>query len=99
MKSNVTVSGELTVFTVHALRPQLLSALNTSGYLQVDLRDVSEVDGAGIQLLMAAKREAAQRNAAFHLIAPPPNVMATLELTDLIKELGDHVVHEPESKA
>jgi anti-anti-sigma regulatory factor len=67
--------------------------------LQINLSDVSEVDGAGIQLLLAAKREAQQRGGTLSLVKHPPQFIAALELTDLAREFGDPLVLDMETTA
>ncbi|MGQ0598157.1 STAS domain-containing protein [Aquabacterium sp.] len=86
MSAPLTIEGELTVFTVHELKVRLLAALGDGQPLQIDLSGVSEVDGAGIQLLLAAQREARQHGAAITLLAVPPQVEEALTLADLTHE-------------
>jgi anti-anti-sigma factor len=87
MSAPFIIEGELTVFTVHALKERLMAALADSTALQINLSDVSEVDGAGIQLLLATKREVQQRGGELSLTGHPPQLMAALELADLRGEL------------
>lgn len=86
MSAPLKIEGELTVFTVHELKVRLLAALGEGQPLQIDLGGVSEVDGAGIQLLLAAQREARQHGSAITLLAVPPQVEEALKLTDLAHE-------------
>lgn len=91
MSAPLPVEGELTVFTVHALKDRLLAALAGDGLragLTVDLSAVSEIDGAGVQLLMAARREAAQRGIAFTLAEPSAVAAEALALIDLAGHFG-----------
>ena len=88
MSAPFIIEGELTVFTVHALKDRLMAALAESSTLHIKLGDVSEVDGAGVQLLLATKREAQQRGGALSLSAHPPQLLAALDLADLTAELG-----------
>jgi anti-anti-sigma factor len=99
MNERFIVEGELTVFTVHALKDRIMAALAESSTLQINLSDVSEVDGAGIQLLLAAKREAQQRGGTLSLTGHPPQFIAALELTDLAREFGDPLVLDMETPA
>lgn len=86
MSAPLLIEGELTVFTVHELKVRLLAALGEGQPLQIDLSGVSEVDGAGIQLLLAAQREARHRGTAITLLAVPPQVKEALTLADLTHE-------------
>jgi anti-anti-sigma factor len=99
MSAPLNIEGELTVFAVHALKDRIMAALAESSTLQINLSHVSEVDGAGIQLLLAAKREAQQRGGTLSLTGHPPQFIAALELTDLAREFGDPLVLDVETTA
>lgn len=99
MSAAVHIEGELTVFTVHSLKERLLAALGQGEALRIDLSGVSEVDGAGVQLLLATRREAQQRGVALALLAPAPALMAALELTDLAREWAELIQPETEPAA
>jgi anti-sigma B factor antagonist len=87
MSAKFVIEGELTVFTVHALKDRLMAALAESSSLHIDLSEVSEVDGAGIQLLLATKREVLHRGGTLGLTGHPPQLMAAVDLADLTSEL------------
>jgi anti-sigma B factor antagonist len=90
------IKGELNIFTAAELRLQLLEALATSTELEVDLAQVGEIDSAGLQLMLATKREAASRNLAVHFTGHSPAVCDALELLKLSGQLGDPVlIHSP----
>jgi anti-anti-sigma factor len=90
------IKGELNIFTAAELRLQLLEAIATGTELEVDLAHVSEIDCAGLQLMLAAKREAAGRNQALHFTSHSPAVCEALELLKLSGQLGDPVlIHSP----
>ncbi|TAK88747.1 MAG: anti-sigma factor antagonist [Aquabacterium sp.] len=86
MSTVVDVQGELTVFTVHALKDRLLNALTPGSDLLIKLNDVTEVDGAGLQLLLATRHEARRQEIAMRLQAPPEALQAALALTGLSGE-------------
>jgi len=77
------LDGELTVYVVHALKDALLAALAHDPDLQLDLTDVHEMDGAGLQLLLSAQAEARQRGGDLQIAAASPQVEATLTLCRL----------------
>jgi len=77
----IRVSGELTMHHAEALAPLLLASLPTDGSMaRLDLSDVSEIDTAGLQLLMAAHRETVNRFASLTIVAASQAVRETLEL-------------------
>ncbi len=85
----VRIKGELSIFTAATLRQQLLDALDTQPEVEVDLSEVSEMDSAGMQLMVAAKREAATRNKPLRFTRHSAAVFDVLELCDLSGHLGD----------
>jgi anti-anti-sigma factor len=77
----IRVSGELTMHHAEVLAPLLLASLPTDGSTaQLDLSEVSEIDTAGLQLLMAAHREAVNRFASLSIVAASQTVRDTLQL-------------------
>lgn len=99
MSAPLCIEGELTVYAVHALKERLLAALDESARLQLDLSGVAEVDGAGIQLLLATQREARQRDGALSLIGVPPQLRDALELANLHGEFTSTTAPELEPAA
>jgi anti-anti-sigma factor len=90
------IKGELNIFTAAELRLQLLEAIATGTELDVDLSQVSEIDSAGLQLMIAAKRDAAVRNLTLNFTGHSPAVFDALELCKLSGLLGDPVlIHSP----
>jgi anti-sigma B factor antagonist len=77
----IRVSGELTMHHAEAMAPLLLASLPTDGSMaQLDLSDVSELDTAGLQLIMAAHRETVNRFGSLTIVAASQAVRETLEL-------------------
>ncbi|MEW6704453.1 MAG: STAS domain-containing protein [Pseudomonadota bacterium] len=91
--------GELTIYHAHALRDTLTHALAASGEVEADLAGVTDIDTAGIQVLMAAKRAAERRGRALRLLSHSPPVVALIELYDLAGWFGDPLVLTPEAEA
>ncbi len=77
------VDGEFTIYTVQALRDALLAQLAQVPALVLDLQDVAEFDGAGLQLLVAAQHEARLQGRGLTVRAPSPAVMETLRQVGL----------------
>lgn len=83
MNTSIAIEGELTVFTAHEMKTRLLGAMSPQGELTVELGDVSEFDGAGLQLLLATHHEAVRRGGALRLASPSSHVTAALQLAGL----------------
>jgi anti-sigma B factor antagonist len=90
--TRIDIEGELSIFTAAALRQRLLDALDAGPEVEVDLSRVSEIDSAGVQLMVAAKREAAARSQSLRFTGHSPAVFDILELCDLAGHLGDPVL-------
>ena len=80
------IEGEMTIFRAAELKPLLLA---TPAPTQVDLSAVTEMDTAGIQLLMLARREARAQGRDLRLMAPSAPVALVIELLDLAAFFGD----------
>jgi anti-sigma B factor antagonist len=57
-RATLEIEGELTVHTAAEHRGPLLELLEPEGELALDLSAVTELDTAGLQLLLLAQREA-----------------------------------------
>lgn len=86
---HTAITGELTIFAAQSLKERLLAALGKGHEIEVDLSRVSEMDSAGIQLLLAAEREACARSQILRFVAHSPAVADTLDLCDLSGHFGD----------
>lgn len=85
MKSGVlALSGELTVYSAAELRELLSrSAGGSDEPLEVDLAEVTEIDTAGLQLLLLLRRRARASGRDLHIIAASNVVRETLSLCGL----------------
>ncbi|MEW6612563.1 MAG: STAS domain-containing protein [Pseudomonadota bacterium] len=86
------IDGEMSIYTAAALKDALLQPLADCAELEVSLAGVSELDGAGLQLLLLLKREAARRDKALRLVAHSPATLEVLELCNLAAYFGDPLV-------
>jgi anti-anti-sigma factor len=80
------LDGEITIYTAMELKKTILDALEECEQaLHLDLSAVTELDTAGFQLLVLAKREAERRGKSLHIEAVSP---ATDELIRLYNMAG-----------
>jgi anti-anti-sigma factor len=80
--------GDMTIYTAAALKPALLDALTACRQLDLNLGDVSELDTAGTQLLLLAKREAEKAGKAVRLTRVSPAVRETVAFYEISADLG-----------
>ncbi|MEH3086346.1 MAG: STAS domain-containing protein [Xylophilus ampelinus] len=91
--TSMALDGELTIYRAAEVRQALLAALSDSpDGLEVDLAAVTEIDSAGVQLLMAAKRSSQEVGQAFALVRHSAAVVDVFEMFDLAGFFGDPMV-------
>jgi anti-anti-sigma factor len=88
----MALGGELTIYAAAELKDSLVGAIGECAEMEIDLSAVSDIDTAGLQVLVLAKRHAAASNRALHLVGHSRPVMELLELYDLAGLFGDPVV-------
>jgi anti-sigma B factor antagonist len=86
------IDGELSIYRAAELKPQILQAVEASPVLEVDLSGVAEFDTAGLQLLLLAKRVAAEKGHTLRLVRHSAAVVDVLQLLDLAAHFGDPLV-------
>lgn len=83
------IEGELTIFRAMELKPTLLVDPLPE---EIDLSGVTELDTAGVQLLMLAKRTALAQQRELRLVGHSPAVMDVFELLNVAAYFGDPLV-------
>jgi anti-anti-sigma factor len=89
------LAGELTIYTVAEARRQLVDWLARVPALELNLKEVEELDTAGVQLLVWLKRTAAASGTALVLAHHSPSVVAVLDLLKVNGHLGDPILLAP----
>ena len=84
--------GDCNIYHAETLRAALLESLRTPVSFDVDLSNVTEIDTAGLQVLMAAKNHARAHGVELRLIGHSPSVLELIEIYDLAAWLGDPLV-------
>lgn len=91
--NRLELNDELTIYRAAELKEELLQALpQDGGTLELDLSGVSELDSAGLQLLMMLKKTAGQRGCKLRLQAHSPAVLEVFELLNVAAFFGDALV-------
>ncbi|WP_308390115.1 STAS domain-containing protein [Acidithiobacillus sp. AMEEHan] len=95
-KLQLELQGNLDIYAVAELRGRLLSCLASAHTLEIDLRQVEEIDGAGLQLLLALKRSASEQGCQLSLSNHSPAVVEAMELCRLSTFFGDPILLQRE---
>lgn len=95
----VAIEGELTVRHAAAVREQLLAALRGNQEVHLDLTGVSELDSAGVQLLLAAGESAVAAGKVLRLSGFSRPVIDVLELLGLTDTVAGEQRREPDHES
>jgi len=91
-ETQIAIRNEMTIYTALEQRNALLPHLKAEQTLQLDLSEVSEIDSAGMQLLIHMKKEAKRHNNHFSLINHSQAVVEVITLLGLTSFFGDPVI-------
>lgn len=85
----VAIDGEVTIATVAEIKASLAAAVTQHEETEVDLGGVEEMDTAGLQMMLAAKRGDGRK---VRFVNHSAAVLHVLELANLGQQLGDPVL-------
>ena len=88
----LALTEDLTIYHALEQKNALLAALANTDELELDLLHVSEIDTAGLQLLVLLKKEAQRSGKTISIIAHSQSVRAVIDFCNLAAELGDPLV-------
>ncbi|BAL23183.1 lipid asymmetry maintenance protein MlaB [Azoarcus sp. KH32C] len=94
--ARVSLNGELNIYTVAEIKASLADCMEHADRIEIDLFGVSDIDTAGLQLMLIAKRDPGKE---VHFVNHPPCVLRLVDLANLAGVLGDPLVmpaREPE---
>lgn len=100
VQTALVLSGEFNIFTATAAKAQLVEAVQQAADgadVDVDLSGVTEIDSAGLQLMVMAKRDAARQNKRVRFVRHSEAVVDLIELCDLAGQLGDPLLIGPKN--
>ena len=81
--SRLVVEGEMTIYTAAAQKEEFIALLDRCTELELDLGEVSELDSAGVQILLMLKNETASSGKSLRLVNHSEAVIEVFELLDL----------------
>jgi anti-sigma B factor antagonist len=90
--TRIVIDGEVTIYRAADLKLVVLEALRKTRVLEIDLSGVTELDTAGLQVLMLAKQSASAEQRELRLLQHSPAVMEIFQMLDLVAFFGDAVL-------
>ena len=88
------VDGALTIYEAARDKQILVEALRHAAEIEIDLQAVDQLDSAGLQLLVMAKREAQRSGKQLRLVAHSAATLDVLDSFNLAGYFGDPIVME-----
>lgn len=88
----VALCGEMTIYAAAELKDKLVAPVADGAETEINLSRVTEIDTAGLQLLILAKRQAAGEARVLRLAGHSQPVLDLLELYNMSAFFGDPVV-------
>ena len=88
----VTIDGELTIYQAAEVCEKLKQQLEQCAAMEIDLQSITEIDTAGVQILLALKRDAVGMDKAVGIVMHSEPVVEAFELMNVAHEFGDPIV-------
>jgi anti-anti-sigma factor len=85
----ITLTGGLNIYNAPQVKTQLLQAVASAAHVELDLLKVEELDTAGLQVLVLAKREAIRHGHRLAIVAHSAEVQEALDLCGMVGWFGD----------
>jgi anti-sigma B factor antagonist len=85
----ISLQGPMSIYNAAELKARMLQAVASAGQVELDLARVEELDTAGFQVLVLAKREAVLRGHRLRIVAHSPEVQEVLDLCGMASWFGD----------
>jgi anti-sigma B factor antagonist len=92
--ATLSIDGEMTIYQAAEQRAMILAALQDADTLEINLAGVTELDTAGMQVLMLAKKASIAAGHQLRLVAHSPAVQDVFEMLRLAPFFGDPMVFE-----
>lgn len=90
--AQLRIEGEMNIYRAEELKRALLEPLQNGASLEVNLSGVTELDTAGLQLLLLAKRTAQKLQCQLRLVGHSGAVLEVFDLLNLAAYFGDDLV-------
>jgi anti-anti-sigma factor len=90
--AHLILDGPMTIYNANEIKAQLMSGLQAAPIVELDLSHVNEMDTAGFQLLVMAKRESQRQGHTLRIIAHSPAVREVIDFYNMDAFFGDPMV-------
>jgi anti-sigma B factor antagonist len=88
----LVLENDLTVYNAPEHKRALMDALDQAKVIELDLAKVGEIDSAGLQVLLLAKRESLASGKELRILRHSPPVQELMEFFNVASYFGDPLV-------
>lgn len=89
---HLMLDGPMTIYNAGEIKAQLLNGVHSAAIIEIDLSHVGEMDTAGFQLLVMAKRESQRLGSVLRIVAHSPAVREVIDFYNMDAFFGDPMV-------
>jgi anti-anti-sigma factor len=89
---HLILDGPMTIYTASEIKTQLLAGLGNATIVELDLSHVNEMDTAGFQLLVMAKRESQRHGHTLRIVAHSQAVRDVIDFYNMDAFFGDPMI-------
>jgi anti-anti-sigma factor len=86
------LEGEMTIYNAAEMKASLTDTLHKCQEMEIDVSKVSEMDTAGVQILLLTKREAGNHNKSLRVVNHSDAVLELFNLYHVAEYFGDPIV-------
>ncbi len=89
---HLMLDGPMTIYTAGEIKARLVNGIGSAAIVELDLSHVGEMDTAGFQLLVMAKREAQRLGRTLRIVAHSPAVREVIDFYNMDAFFGDPMI-------
>lgn len=89
---HLILDGPMTIYTAGEIKTRLIAGIAGAAILELDLSHVGEMDTAGFQLLVMAKRECQRLGRTLRIVAHSPAVREVIDFYNMDAFFGDPMI-------
>ncbi|MFY9329798.1 MAG: STAS domain-containing protein [Georgfuchsia sp.] len=88
----LVIESDLTIYNAPEQKRALIAALDQAQVVELDLAQVGDIDSAGLQVLLLAKRESVSAKKEMRIVAHSSAVQELLDFLNVAGYFGDPLV-------
>ena len=88
----ISLAGELTIYQAGEVYEKLRKQFSSCECMEIDLHEITELDTAGVQILLSLKEAANVESKKISLSLHSEAVIEVFELLNIAHEFGDPIV-------